>query len=90
MTTTGTIILPSSSFTWMGATGFAEVAELERVAGPFHIMPLHVSVRSGRTGSVVEFNRCSTTINADKCAISWTYEGLDDAGNLITLIVFND
>lgn len=90
MTTTDTIIVPSASFSWIGATGFAEVAELERVAGPFHIIPVRVSVRSGRTGSVVEFNRCSTTLNADKCAVSWTYEGLDDNGNLITLIVFND
>ena len=90
MTTTDTIVLPSTSFTWMGATGFAEVAELERVAGPFHIIPKYFSVRSGRTSSVVEFNRCDTKLDAEGCAVSWTYEGLDDAGNLITLIIFND
>lgn len=86
------VLVPSSYFTWMGQTGFAEVSKLEQ-AGYFQYAtppPIYFSIRSGRTGSKVEFNQSSLKLDREGCVASWTYEGLDDNGNLITLIIFNE
>ena len=85
MAITDTIVLPSAYFNWMGYSGFAEASELQ-LAGHH----ARLSVRSDRTGAIVEFRLCGTNRDAEGDTTSWTYEGMDGTGNLITLIIFND
>jgi hypothetical protein len=84
-------VFSSSSFNWIGFTGFSSVNRLGvRPVGADDAVVTELLVKSEKTGAVVSFRFSHRVWSYTGAVASYVYDGWTDDGKQLSVIVFND